>query len=766
MKKLLTYVGLLTLTTAPAMLTVACTIGDIDGSNYLKNLPNFNWGSSEYGDGILFNNQNSENILKMQNEQVDLGTIKPQYLNSYLNYAKFSTGFQWNQNIRKQAVTGVPLNKGFMPNGNYAADFGVTSSAQKYLRVNSILNWDPATDYDAKYNQAQIPLQQRVFVATANSKQQNSYVNYNQLGFSSRKHRTFDNTIVGTKNPFENTNLNWQYVNEFVNWSGSWFEGPIIPPPADVIDAAHINGTPIYGNIFLDGYHGLTREMLKDFLARNNDGTYKIVDILINIAKDLGFDGWFINNEANGSAPNGTILDYNEMYQILKEFNYKVGTAANPNVKKLQIIYYRNDATVSKNTIGYDDAETIKMTTSGYPKNGVITPTQVQLNFGETPDKTTTFLKEHPNYQPGDLYTMIDEWTNAKYYGTYDFRQLAYALNASSGNPKYDPNVYTSFSSYMDNGTAIFGNYAYNWIKQKGVKNDIRAYLFATQVSNLFNMIHYSGTNTFISDNDTGLQANKLFNDYSALDPKADFTALAFVADPRIKVSNKGPVDNFIKQKIYDYQTNGGYNSTSFGVGSLVREKTTLFDENQILNKTTNFSMGSGIKFVDRDEKGNSFVANAYPWTNRRLTDILPTYQWKIYDETKNDQPLNINEITGMYDYDTVYKKGNSIAIGSGFDKDGKVLPAKWDQKKVYDWDIMGTNLINNNHQISFIYYDGSNNNSNAKVNFWITKTNQTTGVSSGQTFAPTQSEQLTDGWIKVSFDLSKIANVDKANRI
>ncbi|MBW3058835.1 hypothetical protein D6D54_07250 [Spiroplasma poulsonii] len=94
--------------------------------------------------------------------------------------------------------------------------------------------------------------------------------------------------------------------------------------------------------------------------------------------------------------------------------------------------------------------------------------------------------------------------------------------------------------------------------------------------------------------------------------------------------------------------------------------------------------MGSGIKFVDRDEQGNAVVANDYPWTNRRLTDVLPTYQWKIYDETKKEQPLNINDITGMYDYDNVYKKGNSIVIGSGFDGLGKVLSAKWDQTKVY----------------------------------------------------------------------------------
>ncbi|MBW1241849.1 MAG: hypothetical protein EIB84_03085, partial [Spiroplasma poulsonii] len=78
----------------------------------------------------------------------------------------------------------------------------------------------------------------------------------------------------------------------------------------------------------------------------------------------------------------------------------------------------------------------------------------------------------------------------------------------------------------------------------------------------------------------------------------------------------------------------------------------------------------------------------------------------------------------------------------------------------------MGTNLSSNQHQVSFIYYDGSNNNSNAEVNFWITTTNQTTGASSGQTFSPTKTEKLKDGWVKISFDLNHIENVKKTNRI
>ncbi|WP_338987073.1 hypothetical protein [Spiroplasma endosymbiont of Dasysyrphus albostriatus] len=130
------------------------------------------------------------------------------------------------------------------------------------------------------------------------------------------------------------------------------------------------------------------------------------------------------------------------------------------------------------------------------------------------------------------------------------------------------------------------------------------------------------------------MQANNNANDYQGWNASDNYQEAAFISDPRIKTAvTKGKPNPFVKDTIYNYLTNNGYNSSSYGIGDLVKERTTLFDDNQILNKKTNFSMGSGIKFVNHDQNGNSIVANDYPWTNRRLTDILPTYQWKIYDD-------------------------------------------------------------------------------------------------------------------------------------
>jgi endo-beta-N-acetylglucosaminidase D len=49
----------------------------------------------------------------------------------------------------------------------------------------------------------------------------------------------------------------------------------------------------MYGNIFLDGYHGLTKNMLVDFLKKDNDGNYLIVDQLLKMAEYFKLDGFF-----------------------------------------------------------------------------------------------------------------------------------------------------------------------------------------------------------------------------------------------------------------------------------------------------------------------------------------------------------------------------------------------------------------------------------------------------------------------------------------
>ncbi|WP_339029728.1 endo-beta-N-acetylglucosaminidase [Spiroplasma endosymbiont of Cantharis nigra] len=753
MKKLVSFLLAGSLVISSTISIISCSIGNVDSNKFLSNLSDFNWADSEVGDGIIFNNYFQS--IEENATGPTIKEVKPKLQGSYINYNKFNTGFQWNQNINKQAVTGVPLNKGFMPNGNYASDFGIESKAQAFRRLNSILDWDSSKDKDAKFNVSNSNITERVFVPTKISENQDERLKYNALGFSTRKHRTFDNTIVGTKNPFENSTTNWQYVNQFINWSGSWFEGPIIPPPADTVEFAHKNGSEVYGNIFLDGYHGLTREMLRDFIQKDKSGRYKIVDILIDIAAYMGFDGWFINNEANGQLPNGTILNYNEMFEIIKQFQETVAKSNDDKINKLELFYYRNDATLKENNGIYVDKEMVKMAQANYLMGENQKKIKMQVNFGELPENSQYFLKQHQEYNSEDVFTLIDQGANSFYYGSLDFKDLAYKYSQSE--QKFDKDIYSSFATYLDNGSGIFANEAYNYIKTIPNTDKLRNYLFANQVGNLFNDIQFSGTNLFVSKNNKGLSKNLLSNNLK----QSNYDKNAIIADPRIKFKNKNKLEKKLKENedtkkiydfVYDYSKNSSsINSNSFGVGDLIPEKTIITDNylNQ-RNFKTNFSTGNGIKF-----KNENYTVENYPWTNRRLADVLPTYRWRIYDSQNSNQALPINKFYGGFDYDEVYNKGNSIAIGSGFDEEGRILSTEWDTKN-YEWDILGTDFLSNDKEIKVVYK--VDNLDDIDINLNLTGINKNSKISKKIKVDNLLSRTyLTNDWVELKVNLNDL---------
>ncbi|ASP28147.1 endo-beta-N-acetylglucosaminidase [Spiroplasma corruscae] len=753
MKKLMSLLLVPILSSIFLSQSVSCSvIGNLNKYNYLGSLKNFDWSDKDYGDGIEYNTYSDD--YKLNNDEIkssDIGSVTANNSNNYLDFENFNTGFQWKQNIQKQAVTGVPLNKGFMPNGNFASDFGVTSPAQSYRRLNSILNWNPDVDNDAKFNKSEKSLKKSDFTGAKNVKSQDERLNYNYLGFSSRKHRTYDNTVVGTKNPYENTNLNWQYNNEFINWSGSWFEGPIIPPPSDVIELAHNNGSKIFGNIFLDGYHGLTKEMLSDFLKKDSNGEFLIVNKLIEIANYVGFDGWFINNEANGVNPNGSVLDFNDMTTIIKSFNEKTLKSNNEQIKNLRLIYYRNDANLGYSGTQYYDNETTSVASQSVYKYGNLTKTtEIQVNFGEIPDNSEHFLNEFKDFNGSDIYGLIDGSSNYFINGVYDYKDMAYKknYNSTSNEDKYNKNVYSSIGTYFDAGTDQSADAAFKLVTRKLSKP--REFIFKSQVQHLFNDIVYSGTNLFLSDNDNGLSASNL----SKITKNIDYKTEIVKADPRIHFDKEYTPDNTIINELYNYNSGDnptGYNNFSYGIGDLIHEKTTLIDENidnSILK--TNFSTGSGIKFVDNNQIDN------YPWTNRRLGDVLPTYKWRIFDSTEISKPLNISEFSGGYDYDEPYKKGNSIVIGSGFDESGKIVDSKsWDINKTYGWDIMGSKIMNNKKTISFVYKDNANKSPDVSLRLSFADSKGNLLKDQIKSIDVSNVVDMNNGWKEISYDLS-----------
>ncbi|MDE6249764.1 MAG: endo-beta-N-acetylglucosaminidase, partial [Paramuribaculum sp.] len=89
----------------------------------------------------------------------------------------------------------------------------------------------------------------------------------------------------------------WNYINLF----GSWNYG-FLQAPGAWVDAAHKNGTRIYGGIkFFESWSNSAAEQaFKDFInTKNDDGTYKYSRAFVNAATFFGNDGYNYNQEGN-----------------------------------------------------------------------------------------------------------------------------------------------------------------------------------------------------------------------------------------------------------------------------------------------------------------------------------------------------------------------------------------------------------------------------------------------------------------------------------
>ncbi|WP_425380505.1 endo-beta-N-acetylglucosaminidase [Spiroplasma endosymbiont of Stenodema calcarata] len=661
MKKLLYVLGAATLINGTTLSLIACQTNFL-GIN-LATLPDYNWQEEE----PYFKQYNEINYLN-QAKAIPSGDLPLTPSGRYIDYLNFNTGFKNQKSIKKQAVTGVPLNSAFLPNGNFRRDFGEKNKYYLYEKINSILDWNETTDHDLKYNQADIPLLKTKKVANKWTKTQDQHVKVLNLGLAVQS-TSGTNSIVGSKRMFGNNFNNWQYLDGFTAWAGAADEGIIVPPAADAVDAAHINGSKIYGSIYLDGYHGLVKNMLRDYIARDNQGNYKIVDILIKMAKYLGFDGWFYNNEPNGSAPNGTIMDNKISIEIVKQFMAKVKASNDPVIKNLEMITYKNQGTLAydKDKIRDEDAAGLATASDG----------KYVQDFYVWPNDSAAWNQSHPEYNSFDTYNMynLGGWVGGKIFykeqriGTRNITELTQNHLDPNGKPytnwnqeKNDlfANKWT-FSGINRNSITTFAAQTAHDLANMYLENlkhplTLADDTYATIYQNYYDDMVFTGRNRFLSDTDQG----------------------SVSWDPAY------PVDNY-----------------SFGIGNLVLENTVLFDKDPgaLSEFKTNFSTGQGRKFVTADHH----VIDNYPWNNRRLADTQLTYKWDIHDSvTKKQAPA----LTGYYDYYEPYQKGNSIAIGGSFDKvdkkTGAIPPGIFNNKII--WNIMGTNYSETDKNISIRY--------------------------------------------------------------
>ena len=179
-----------------------------------------------------------------------------------------------------------------------------------------IKNWSPETDKDAKFNRSKVPLAKRFKEPTLMKANANQFY----------EGQICDATILfptcsqcpsqGANNFLGYQPTYWQYMDKLVYWAGSASEGIIIPPPAPSTDAAHLSGVKSLGQIFFPpAAFGGTQAWVRQMLTQEK-GVYIYAKKLYEIAKYMGFDGWFINEETGGGSASewvGFIQEFNKI---------------------------------------------------------------------------------------------------------------------------------------------------------------------------------------------------------------------------------------------------------------------------------------------------------------------------------------------------------------------------------------------------------------------------------------------------------------------
>lgn len=200
-----------------------------------------------------------------------------------------------------------------------------------------LLAWDPSKDENIEFNKGTVPLAKRLSKGYLDLVNETQDKDFSVVALSIMNASTSGNPSQGSNKFDSNTFSYWQYIDKLVYWGGSAGEGIIVPPSADVIDSAHKNGVPVLGTIFFPTTeHGGKAEWVDQFLQKDENGKFPMIDKLIEVCEVLGFDGWFINMETGLTVSQNDFIDQTEtaqegakiteehaklMQEFIKEFN-------------------------------------------------------------------------------------------------------------------------------------------------------------------------------------------------------------------------------------------------------------------------------------------------------------------------------------------------------------------------------------------------------------------------------------------------------------
>ncbi|OWR31442.1 endo-beta-N-acetylglucosaminidase [Saccharibacillus sp. O23] len=246
--------------------------------------------------------------MKTKRQNPVLNTAADQRSREASAASKFAPTFVWKKTLGTAAASLLAFSVlGLGPSAEAAQPYS------SYWYPNTLLEWSPSSDPDAPFNRGSIPLE--------NKRIQGEPVNPNadkkaQVIALSAMYPSTSGAPSQGSDVFHTYAFGfWQYIDKLVMWGGSAGEGIIVPPSADVIDAAHKNGVPVYGTVFLpQTEHGGKIQWMRDMLKRDTSGNFPVADKLIESARYYGFDGWFINQETQG----GTAQDAADMQDFLK----------------------------------------------------------------------------------------------------------------------------------------------------------------------------------------------------------------------------------------------------------------------------------------------------------------------------------------------------------------------------------------------------------------------------------------------------------------
>ncbi|MEV5157685.1 endo-beta-N-acetylglucosaminidase [Streptomyces sp. NPDC053728] len=162
----------------------------------------------------------------------------------------------------------------------------------------SLKSWRAEDDRDLEFNTSTVPLADRFTPVPVNTTARTGQARIASLvAFG----HTAGNPAQGSATADHYALSQWAYLDELVFWGGSAGEGLVLAPNAPVVDAAHRNGVPVLGTVFLPPvHHGGDLRWTRDLVQRDDAGRFPLAAKLVEVATAYGFDGWFLNAETEG----------------------------------------------------------------------------------------------------------------------------------------------------------------------------------------------------------------------------------------------------------------------------------------------------------------------------------------------------------------------------------------------------------------------------------------------------------------------------------